>query len=142
MQVHHADLRIHDYISIGGAVAQYRLTEIDRLNPDEAATLTRILMAQVGNHDSPAVGYDTAGAAFSGLRILPRLPLSRANLDTVFCSELIAAVLQRLCRMNRNNPARYNPGLLMRQLVRQGTYQIHRNWTGSDAATWIREVAA
>ena len=134
VQVHHVESRIDDYANSGGRVEQYRLTDIDRLDEDDVWRLQNVLMCHVGRKDRSAVGYDTAGALFSGLRVLPRLPISRANLETVFCSELIAAVLQRLCRMNRANPARFNPGLLLRKLVRQGTYAFHRQFDRRMAA--------
>ena len=134
VQVHHVESRIDDYVKAAGRVEQYRLTDIDRLDEDDVADLQQLLMQHVGQRERPAVAYDTAGALFSGLRVLPLLPISRANLESVFCSELIAAVLQRLCRMNRANPARFNPGLLLRKLVRQGTYAFHRRFDRRMAA--------
>lgn len=102
---------------------QYRLTDIDKLDLQEDEHLRAILMKHCGRNGIAPVGYDAAGAMFSGLRVVPWLPFARANLETVFCSELIAAVLQRLGRMNRSNPARFNPGRLLRRLVQQGTYR-------------------
>jgi hypothetical protein len=134
VQVHEVQSRIDDYVRRGGRVEQYRLTHIDRLDDTEIWRLEDVLMRHVGQEDRPAAGYDTAGALFSGLRVLPLLPVSRANLESVFCSELIAAVLQRLCRMNRANPARFNPGRLLRKLVRQGTYGFHRQFDARMAA--------
>lgn len=132
VQVHRVSDRIQDYVSSGGAVEQYRLTDIDHLDAAEVVRLQTMLMDYVGNDRLEPVGYDTAGALFSGLRVLPRLPFSRSNLDTVFCSELIAALLQRLCRMNRVNPSRFNPGHLLRQLVRQGTYGFLRRFDSKE----------
>ena len=116
VQVHDWRERVRDYVRTGGKVVVYRLAEIDELEAGEEYHLTDLLGSQLGKP------YDAISAAISGTRVLKWLPFSRADLDQLFCSELIAAVLQRLCRMNRDNPARYNPGLLLRRLVRQGTY--------------------
>lgn len=129
VQVHSVASRIADYCRSGGVVVQYRLTDIDALDRAESARLTSMLTSYCGSDDKPPVGYDAAGACFSGLRIAPLLPFARANLETMFCSELIAAVLQRLCRMNRCNPATCNPGRLLRRLVRQGTYRHAQQYT-------------
>ena len=127
-QIHLPGTRIEDYLEMGGAVYQYRLTAIDELDFEETKKLQKVIKQQLGSKKKNAINYDTAGAIFSGLRILPWLPISRNNMDSLFCSELIAAVLQRLCRLNRSNPAAYNPGVLMRQLVRQGTYTLFRKF--------------
>lgn len=130
VQVHSVADRIFDYVTAGGRVDQYRLTECDRLESQDFLRLERMLSDYVGREDRAAIGYDTAGALFSGLRLTTWLPVLRANAETLFCSELIAALLQRLCRMNRSNPARFNPGRLMRTLVRQGTYAHLRRFDG------------
>ena len=127
-QVHAVEDRIGDYIKPGGRVVQYRLTDIDALDELEQANLRRVLYQWVGDENKDAASYDTTGAAFSGLRLLPYLPCSRADLESLFCSELVAAVLQRCCLMNRSNPARFNPGRLLRTLVRQGTYKQLREY--------------
>lgn len=127
-QAHRIQDRVEDYLNAGGRVAVYRLTSIDRLTYDDELLLTCYLkqfLAEPGS-GRPAISYDTIGAALSGTRLIKYLPFMRSRLDSVFCSELIAALLQRLCRMNRDNPTRYNPGLLLRTLVRQGTYGFHR----------------
>jgi len=128
VQVHTIEDRIADYLRPGGRVVQYRLTDIDALDALEQANLRRILYSWVGDETKPAASYDTTGAAFSGLRVLPYLPCSRADIESLFCSELVAAVLQRCCLMNRSNPARFNPGRLLRTLVRQGTYKHLRDY--------------
>ena len=57
------------------------------------------------------------------LRLLDGVLLRRfRDLHEVFCSELIAATLQRLCRLNREDPTRFNPGRLVRRLIHEGTY--------------------
>lgn len=131
VQVHRVRDRMRDYLFAGGCVAVYRLTQIDALRTDEQARLWQMLDTYVGREDRAAIGYDTGGAIFSGSRLLKYLPFSRSDLQTMFCSELIAAVLQRLCRLNRENPAKFHPGLLLRRLVRQGTYGHHCTFEGS-----------
>ncbi|MBT6153663.1 MAG: hypothetical protein HOH82_03115, partial [Planctomycetaceae bacterium] len=64
---------------------------------------------------------------FKRTRLLPN-----ADLNELFCSELVAAVLMRLSRLNRTNPTRYNPACLLRQLVREGSYQFEREFTGKE----------
>ena len=132
VQVHPIRERIRDYCRSGGWVDVYRLTGINELSGYEAELLRSMLSKLVGDKQTGQAPrqYDTSGAVFSGTRLLKWLPFSRANLQQMFCSELIAAVLQRLCRMNRDNPARYNPGLLLRRLVRQGTYFRRYQFTG------------
>ena len=34
----------------------------------------------------------------------------------------------RLGRLNRDNPTKYNPGALLRQLIREGTMQFERSF--------------
>lgn len=131
VQVHRIRDRILDYVRPGGHVDVYRLTKLDELRIDEQTYLRHYLMQFAGSAVREPTCYDTAGAIFSGTRILRRLPFSRANLEQLFCSEFLAAVLQRLCRMTRDNPAKYDPGRLMRSLVRQGTYLRHCSFTSS-----------
>jgi len=132
VQVHEIGDRIHDYIVDGGAVSVFRLTRINALESIECDRLQNALTPLLGTPDRTAIAYDTAGALFSGLRLLPKLPFARANLDTLFCSELLAASLQRLCRMNKRNPSVFNPGKLMRELVRQGTHVELRRFQQRD----------
>ena len=113
-----------DYLKRGGHVVVYRLTDFDALTPGEILQLWRMLCRCVGSSygSRPATCYDTKGAAFSGTRVWKWLPFSSCDRDAMFCSELIAALLQRLCRMTRRNPEVFHPGSLLRTLVRQGTY--------------------
>lgn len=125
VQVHQIEDRITDYLTSGGKVVIYRLVQIDELDPTEVARLYRMLQRFVNRRTS----YDAAGAAISGLRVMQLLRLlPAANNDRLFCSELISAVLQRLCRMNRDNPTRFNPGRLIRTLVYEGTYRRERTY--------------
>jgi len=120
VQVHRPEDRIEDYLLEGGRVVIYRLVEIDELTSVEQHNLFKMLRRYVKRRTS----YDFAGAAISGLRLFSLIRLLRvADEDEMFCSELIGACLQRLCRMNRENPARFHPARLLRQLVRQGTYR-------------------
>lgn len=120
-QAHRPPERIADYLSAGGRVEIWRLSRIDRLRQPEIEILREIVLHDfVGN----GLGYDIGGALLSGrrLRTLPRLLC--ADLESLFCSELVAAVLMRLNRLNRANPSWYNPSRLLRQLFREGTYQL------------------
>jgi len=128
MQAHYPEDRIDDYTRHGGRVDLYRLSAIDSLTTTESSLLTKIL---IHHFLADRVSYDTPGAIISGTRLFKytRL-LPRADLHQLFCSELIAATLQRLNRMNRANPTRFNPGSLCRTLVRQGTYSYERSYHG------------
>ncbi|WP_166831518.1 hypothetical protein [Thalassoroseus pseudoceratinae] len=123
LQTHHPQDRLGEYVESGGEVHVYRLSPIDRLSDSESAQLTSIL---IDGFVKRGLGYDYGGALISGtrfVRLLDGVLLRRyRNLHEVFCSELIAATLQRLCRLNREDPTRFNPGRLVRRLIHEGTY--------------------
>ena len=129
-QVHPAELRIQDYVSSGGHVDLYRLSPVDRLSSAESLLLSRILIRHfVGR----SVTYDMGGALLSGTRLFKHTRLlPSADLNQLFCSELAAKVLMRLGRLNRDNPTKYNPGTLLRQLVREGTMQFERSFSSKE----------
>jgi hypothetical protein len=121
-QVHTPEGRVNDYLSAGGKVAIYRLTPTDSLSEAESNLLTRIL---VKHFVRPGLCYDTAGAVLSGTRLLKWSRFAPgADLHSLFCSELIAKMYMRLGRLNRDNPTRFNPASLCRQLVREGTVEL------------------
>ncbi len=129
VQAHLPELRIQDYVNEGGHVDLYRLSPIDRLVDEESDLLSRIL---VKHFIGKEVTYDMGGALLSGTRLFKRTRLlPHADLNELFCSELVAAVLMRLNRMNRDNPTRYNPADLLRQLVREGTFQFEREYNST-----------
>ena len=130
VQSHFPEDRIRDYVKDGGRVDVYRLSAIDRLSQPESELLSRILIRHfIGR----MISYDTGGALLSGTRLFKRTRLlPKADLNELFCSELVAAVLMRLGRMNRANPTRFNPASLLRQLVRHGTYQYERSFSKAD----------
>ena len=121
-QAHRPDERIADYVNDGGRVDLFRLTPINRLSEAESQLLTRILLK---HFIEPGVGYDLGGALLSGTRMLQRsrmFPI--ADLHTLFCSELVAALVMRLNRMNHANPSRFHPARLLRELVKTGKYEL------------------
>lgn len=132
MQMQLPEMRVQDYARDGGHVDVYRLSPIDRLSTDESELLRKIL---VRHFVGKAIQYDTAGALISGTHLFKysRL-LPGADLNKLFCSEVIAAVLMRLGRMNRSNPMRFNPGSLLRRLVRNGTYGFVRSYDAASPA--------
>ncbi|MCA9049467.1 MAG: hypothetical protein KDA89_12110, partial [Planctomycetaceae bacterium] len=91
---------------------------------DEHALLAQLLINEFVRSTIP---YDLTGAILSGTRLFQWSHLfPAADLHSLFCSELVAAMLMRLSRLNRDNPTRFHPGRLLRELVRTGTYQrIH-----------------
>lgn len=120
VQAHRPRNRMHDYLDHGGRVDIYRLTEINRLSDVESELLSHILLNHFVKRN---VRYDVGGALLSGSRMFQRTQLfPGADLERLFCSELIAAVLMRLGRLNHDNPTRFHPGRLMRGLVLTGKY--------------------
>ncbi|WP_437226017.1 hypothetical protein SH661x_004362 [Planctomicrobium sp. SH661] len=126
VQAHLPEIRILDYVAAGGHVDLYRLTPIEKLSHAESDLLTRILVRHFIGQE---VTYDLGGALLSGTRLFKRTRLlPSADLNELFCSELVAAVCMRLGRMNRSNPTRFNPACLLRDLVHQGTFQFVRTF--------------
>jgi hypothetical protein len=131
-QAHQPEVRISDYLAQNGTVDVYRLSPVDRLSARESELLTKILLRHfVGQK----VTYDFGGALLSGTRLFKHTRLlPGADLHQLFCSELAAKVLMRLGRLNRDNPTKYNPASLLRQLVREGTVQFERTHRKERAA--------
>ncbi len=128
-QAHLPEMRIDDYVSAGGRVDLYRLSPVDRLSQFESDLLTKILVRHFIGRE---ITYDLGGALLSGTRLFKRTRLlPSADLNELFCSELAAKVLMRLGRLNRDNPTKYNPASLLRQLVREGTAQFERTYRQS-----------
>ncbi|MCA8995525.1 MAG: hypothetical protein KDA80_01000 [Planctomycetaceae bacterium] len=120
-QAHFPVDRIAEYTENGGFVDIYRLTPVNALSQEERRLLSLILLQHfVG----AGLHYDIRGAVLSGTRAFQASRLfPGANLEELFCSEMVAAVVMRLNRMNHANPARYNPARLLRELVRTGKYE-------------------
>lgn len=132
VQVHAIGDRMADYLT-AGRVDLYRMTPINRLTRDQIRDMRDDLITWfIGEQ----VSYDMAGAVFSGARLARSIDKVTGwltpRMESVFCSQLIAAELMSLCRMNRDNPQRYNPGRLLRTLVQQGTYTRIRSFTAAD----------
>ena len=131
-QAHEPELRVQDYLDAGGAVAVYRLTDINQLDRQERLLLRRILFRYFL---AKPVAYDLSGALLSGARAIRWLGLlPGADLHSLFCSELVAALLMRLNRLNHANPTGFSPARLLRTLVAQGKYYRVASW--SDISTW------
>lgn len=131
VQCHRPDLRVWDYAHRGGRVDVYRLTHWNALSKREAFDLSEMLRQMTVE----GLTYDTSGALLSGTRVFQ---LSRffpaADLESLFCSELVAFSLMRLNRLCRTNPTRFNPGRLCRRLVSEGTYRKVTTYDRSCAA--------
>lgn len=132
VQCHAVGDRLQDYLR-DGEVDVYRLTPINALSLDAVADMMHDLVEWFIAQE---VGYEMAGAIFSGTRLVRSLDKLTGwmtpRMESVFCSQLIAAELMSLGRMNRDNPERYNPGRLLRTLVQQGTYSRVRSLTAAD----------
>lgn len=123
VQVQRIEDRIGQYRATGGRVDLYRLSPLWELDREEQFRLTMAMLSHVG------LGYDLRGAIRSGTRLYARLPIfPPACLESLFCSELLAAVLMRLGRLNHANPTRYNPARLLRELVATGKYHLVRTY--------------
>lgn len=117
VQTHHPETRINHDLDSGGYVELYRLNDLQSLDRDEETTLLQLLGGFIGEE------YDLEGAVLSGTRVFKASRFfPGADLHSLFCSELIAAVLMKLGRMNKANPTRYNPASLIRELVEIGMY--------------------
>jgi len=119
IQVHPPDERVADYTRPGGRVDVYRQVGIHRLGETEIHRLNLALRELI----EEGAEYDKLGALISGLALSSVTRWSNASLRTLFCSELVAAVLMRVNLLNRDNPMRYSPGRLLRELLRTGVYR-------------------
>ena len=121
IQAHDPYDSVAEYEAAEGWVDVYRPTKLYRFTHEENLFLTNLVVRLIGE----SVSYDAPGALLAGTKVfkLSRL-FPGADLNKIFCSELVAALLQRLNRMNKRNPAKYHPAGLIRQLVNQGTYQF------------------
>lgn len=132
VQCHRIGDRLEDYLW-EGRVDVYRLTPINALCGHAVNDMRDDLISWFIREE---VSYDVASAVFSGavlMRSIDKLTgLMVPRFESVFCSQLIAAELMSLCRMNRDNPQRYTPGRLMRTLVSQGTYSRIRSLSEQD----------
>jgi hypothetical protein len=126
-QAHDPEQRIQDYLHAGGSVSVYRLTGINQLDESERQLLRRILFQ---HFLWTPVGYDLGGAILSGARAIRWLGLlPGADLQSLFCSELVAAILMRLNRLNHANPTGFTPARLLRTLVVAGKYFRTAQWS-------------
>lgn len=129
-QAHHPADRIHDYTHSRGHVDLYRLTALNRFSAEESGLLTSLLVDQIVRGET---SYDLRGALYSGTRALHLTRLFPvADLERLFCSELVAALLMRMGRMNHANPTCFNPARLLRVLVETGQYRRVRTFTHRD----------
>ena len=121
MQAHDPADRLADVQNAGGRLVRYTPAPIFRLSTTESQLLSRILLRHFLAARCP---YDLVGAALSGWRLPRQLRrLLGADLEEVFCSELVAAVLMRLGRLSLADPAVFSPARLLRRLVRDGVYR-------------------
>lgn len=112
VQEHNPETRWNAY---HGRCVVYR--PVMALTPEQRDQIGITLRQAISRH----IPYDLAGALLSGTRFLRHfVPASRRRL---FCSELIATVLQRADLMNWGSPAGYSPGRLLRELVKSGAYE-------------------
>lgn len=126
VQVHDPMDRVADYLCAGGRVDIYRLVDFWRFTPEESDALTYWLVDYCVDR---GISYDMSGAILSGRRLTVRLlPWLGADLHTLFCSELVAAVLARMNRINHSNAARFHPARLLRRVVSTGHYERVRTF--------------
>lgn len=112
VQAQRPGTRIADY---GGRAKLFRLHEFRELTPERQDDLTEVASKFIGKP------YDYRGAVWSGTRVLKYL-LPYADLGSLFCSELIATCLQTIGLLCVTSPGDYNPGSLVRTLVKTGVY--------------------
>lgn len=126
VQVQHPLERISDY---AGDCEVWRLVPMESLSSGESTLLTRIVLDYYIRQGK--VGYDFLRATLSGTRWL-RL-FDNPDPYKAFCSELCYALLARVGRLPKDDPARYNPARLLRIMRRCGIARkiVHR-WRGPE----------
>ncbi len=126
VQAHFPEDRLADYA--GGRVEVYRLAPIEKLSRHETGFLSTVVARHFLSRE---ITYDVGGALLSGTRVfqLSRL-FPAADLNSLFCSELVAALLMRLNRLARDNPGRFHPARLLSELLRTGVYSLERHYGG------------
>jgi hypothetical protein len=125
VQAHRPMSRIARY---RGEVWLLRLHEDYRLAGEERRKLALGYLSEIGTK------YDGRGAFTAGTRLIKRSwYLNRADMSSLFCSEMIARRLQVIGRLPIANPARYSPKSLYRALVGSGVYLPPRRiYTGRE----------
>ena len=114
VQVHQPANRWADY---QGRCVVYRLTEGNELEAEQIQRLQRRLRRMIETQ----VPYDLRGAVLSGTAFIQRWLPSRTQ--ALFCSELIARLLQEVGKLNWTSVSKYSPGRLLRTLVWSGIYE-------------------
>ncbi len=122
-QAHDPERRIQDYCQAGGRVDIYSPTDLRHYSPAELRRIREILIARFVRNN---IHYDLRGAIISGTRLLRLLPGD--DIERLFCSELIAAMLAALGRLNNGIAGRYSPQRLIRELVRTGVYEFSHSY--------------
>lgn len=92
----------------GGSVKYYPLHSHLNLNETESTKMSNFLISQIGKE------YDKKAAVLSASHILKYFP--NPDLDTIFCSALVARALMISGRMPWANPETYSPASLLRTL--------------------------
>ena len=114
VQVQRIEDRIEQY---GGKVKRLSLVDMWQLSTKESSLLSHILCKHwIGKP------YDIGGAILSGTQVFKWTHLLPYPCEQLFCSQLVAACLMRLCRLGHENPAVYNPASLIRRVRREGKY--------------------
>lgn len=108
------ETRINEY---KGTIWHLPIAPIWRMNPAELFLLQHLIRDELIGRP-----YDYPGAAISGTRFVKRL-YARPALAQLFCSEIVAALLQRFYRLPLEHPTRYSPARLLRAAVASGVWQ-------------------
>lgn len=95
----------------------WRLPLRNSLNAGNSSVLTGALVNAIG-----APYEDLASLALVGARFLKRHWLFRADTSRLFCSELVAMVLEIILRLPPGNASIWTPSGLARRVVWQGTH--------------------
>jgi hypothetical protein len=117
VQAHRFGYRLADEIQRSGKVWAYCLKR--PLNASESAELSGVLYASLG------ASYDFAGATRSGgmlFGFFERL-LRPESLESLFCSELVAASLREVGRFDTLSASSWSPNSLIREGKRRGIWR-------------------
>lgn len=99
-----------------GKVVAYHLHEDISLDALSDIRLMRFLDSQLGKN------YDYTAAALSASHLL-KLRWNTPDLDTIFCSALVARALMIINRCNWSNPEWYSPAALINEIRKSAVYR-------------------
>jgi hypothetical protein len=115
VQAHPLVRRIKGY---AGAAYHYPLCRA--LTTDQSKKLTEFLVSMIGRPYDDIGAFRSGGEGFSYIESW----LRPANLNSIFCSELVAAAHKYVGAWHPRNESSYNPNRLVRTELRDGVLRV------------------